>query len=437
MQVGGEQSDTFESYVSGAALNNLSGGVGWCKLASYADRTAYLGILTTDDFQSYTGGVNLRTLNGGTGAWATAYEADDVSVVISDLAAVPTAGSTLSIFATASGGFPAYSYQWYKNGVALTNTGNITGALTNTLGISNFQNSDAASYTCNVTDTTSRVVPSQACAASVGTTNAQIWANLVVTNGGRWPSTNTISAFDTWDAAVTTAGIRANLYHVNLIAPDSLVAALTPYIATVGFTYYSGHSSGAGTPSVTTAGINCNGLIYDTGVDCTAIASFTAANMGFSIYCSPGVPTIDNFLIGYISDQAGNRPGLGGGPRSAFNGTCTFANGLETGGIDIIATLGAAGYFIMDSRTASNSHTLYLASSGVAWGSVGTGNTNNTQGPINRTMAFGGYHGESGFHANATRFSFYCVQDGLSSANGQALFNATQALRVSLGGGFA
>jgi hypothetical protein len=180
------------------------------------------------------------------------------------------------------------------------------------------------------------------------------------------------------------------------------------------------------------------GTVYD-AVDPSTIPSFTAGNMGLSLYISPGVPGIDNFLSGYVSNVGGNRPALSVSPRSAFNGTCSVFNGLETGGIDISATLGVAGYFMMSSRTASNNNVLYVGSSTVAWNATATGNTNNTQGPASRLMGFGGnqnYEGGAWF-SNATRFSFWGVHDGLNSANGQALFNAVQACRVALGGGYA
>jgi hypothetical protein len=164
--------------------------------------------------------------------------------------------------------------------------------------------------------------------------------------------------------------------------------------------------------------------------------------MGLSLYFSPGFPSIDNFLSGYVSDQAGGRPALSVSPKSAFNGTYNILNGLETGGIDMAGTFanGNGGGFAMSSRTSTTSNVLYFATSGNAWAQINSGNGANSQGPASRTMGFGGnhsYESVNNWYGNATRFSFYAIHDGFSSANGQALFNATQALRVSLGGGFA
>lgn len=58
-------------------------------------------------------------------------------------------GNTVSFGITATGS--GVTYQWYKNGSPLTNTGNISGALSNTLTISPILLSDAANYYCVAT----------------------------------------------------------------------------------------------------------------------------------------------------------------------------------------------------------------------------------------------------------------------------------------------
>jgi hypothetical protein len=39
-------------------------------------------------------------------------------------------------------------------------------------------------------------------------------------------------------------------------------------------------------------------------------------------------------------------------------------------------------------------------------------------------------------HGSAVRFSYFGWHDGFSSADGQTLFNAVQALRTAWGGGY-
>ncbi|WP_284645292.1 immunoglobulin domain-containing protein [Paenibacillus silviterrae] len=66
-------------------------------------------------------------------------------------AATVTAGQTATFSVTANGDTPL-SYQWKKDGNALTDGGNISGATTATLSITNAQSSDAGSYTAVVTN---------------------------------------------------------------------------------------------------------------------------------------------------------------------------------------------------------------------------------------------------------------------------------------------
>jgi hypothetical protein len=61
-------------------------------------------------------------------------------------------GGSASFSVAISGGLGAITYQWYKNGGILSDGGNISGATTNNLSVSNLTASDEASYYCLVTD---------------------------------------------------------------------------------------------------------------------------------------------------------------------------------------------------------------------------------------------------------------------------------------------
>ena len=58
------------------------------------------------------------------------------------------------------------------------------------------------------------------------------WANLVVSNGGAVPSGPTLAAVDVWYKALVTAGIDSLMVNVGFFAPDSIIAARTPYFHT-------------------------------------------------------------------------------------------------------------------------------------------------------------------------------------------------------------
>lgn len=431
--VGSVLLDTMQSYANGAALNGLNGGTGWCRTAAYVDRTAYLGLQALDTMESYTNGANLVGLNGGTG-WAGAYNADNVAITLAANAWAD--GSTpVTIAAVATGGFPAYTYQWYKDGIALSNAGHYSGVTTATLTITSFDVTDEASFTVKVTDTTARVFTSSACVTHEALTAGQLWAQQVNVNGGDWPAIATVNAADTFNAAIS--GLAARIYHLNFIAPDSLVAALTPFIATVGAKLWTKHTRGVPpAESITVVGLKAatndtNGIVYDTGFAPSGVAAWTASNGGMSVYAGEAVPPSST------SDLSGSFDGVSAAIGiQANNGTNhLFILWDTTQRIQYIAA--AAGGFYMASRTAANLLTAYFANSGNAWASTGTNVNNTGRTPNAQNIGVCGEIQAGPVYAtNPSRISFVAYHDGFNSADGQTLFNAVQSLRTSLGGGF-
>lgn len=58
-------------------------------------------------------------------------------------------GNSINLFVNTVGSNNVY--QWYKNGIALSNIGNVSGVSTNTLTITSYTSADAGDYTCDVT----------------------------------------------------------------------------------------------------------------------------------------------------------------------------------------------------------------------------------------------------------------------------------------------
>jgi hypothetical protein len=71
------------------------------------------------------------------------------------------AGTTATFTAVAAGSSPL-TYQWQKNGVSLNNGGNVTGAATTTLTLTNVQDADAANYALMITNAFGSVTSSPA-----------------------------------------------------------------------------------------------------------------------------------------------------------------------------------------------------------------------------------------------------------------------------------
>ena len=118
------------------------------------------------------------------------------------------AGQSVTNTVSASGTQPL-SYQWKKNGVSLSNSGNVSGATTTALTLGNISTSDTASYTVVVTNTVGNVTSS----AATLTVNYSL---IVSTNGpGTVSKQPDQSSFTPGDAVTLTATTNANAMFVN------------------------------------------------------------------------------------------------------------------------------------------------------------------------------------------------------------------------------
>lgn len=264
------------------------------------------------------------------------------------------------------------------------------------------------------------------------------WAVRVVLNGGPVPSQNTLNAANTFLNSISS--LRSRIYHLNFIAPDSIIAMRTPLIKTIGFDPWLPKIIGAGFAE--TIGPNgwrgaadaANGIVYDTGVNPSSISSFNISNGGISIYIAANGLT-DSPII-----AAGAGAGATGIEiAAAYPVASSFLQLYDAGTVltPINTCGGGCGGFYMGVRTAVNRNNLYSARSNFAWQSFSTSAGNNTTLPPSITIAFGGHNTGLGFNlCPHFPFSFFAIHDGFSSADGQTLFNAVQALRVALGGGF-
>jgi YD repeat-containing protein len=98
-------------------------------------------------------------------------------------------GETLTLSISASG--VGLTYQWYKDGTALANSGDVSGATTPTLTIINLDANDEGGYYCIVTDSASSTTTSES-------------ANVMIFSSG---------GTDSWDIATSLApGSRFEIY---------------------------------------------------------------------------------------------------------------------------------------------------------------------------------------------------------------------------------
>jgi hypothetical protein len=197
------------------------------------------------------------------------------------------AGQNASFVVVASG---AVSYQWMKNGTNLTNTGNVTGALSATLVLAGVSSSDVATYTCQVTGACTPAAVSNNAALSVNTLPA------ITTQ----PTASTIcsgaSAIFTISATGTGITYQWQLNGSNVVNSGNIFGATTNSLTITGTTSanagnYTCIVSGTCTPSVTsssvaltvnsTASISSNPTAVTTCVGQTA--TFTLGTTGSGI----------------------------------------------------------------------------------------------------------------------------------------------------------
>ncbi len=165
--------------VSGATTATLSlSGV------SQSDAASYRCIIT-------------NVAGSATSSVATLTVIDAPLITAQPVSLTNAAGATANFSITASGTAPL-AYQWQKGGVNLSDGGNVSGSTTATLTLAGVSQSDAASYTCIVTNTagsaTSAVAtltvidpPVIAGQPSSRTNNAGTAANFTVTATGTSP----------------------------------------------------------------------------------------------------------------------------------------------------------------------------------------------------------------------------------------------------------
>jgi len=261
------------------------------------------------------------------------------------------------------------------------------------------------------------------------------WLDQIKANGGSAPAPSTLASVDAFVSAISS--LLNRIWHLNVIAPDSLIAMRTPLISTFGSVLWAPQIVGTGaTETLDKTGWkgftdSSNGIVYDTGLNPSAIPSFAIGNGGLSLYEPEAV--VPN--LGVSTSQLGAVAGLS---RLVLTngGNLIGAQCYDSGSKILVGNAGSPGGFLSASRTAVNAFTAYFASSAAAWQVISSVAVANTQTPPNLTLAAGGTNSAGTYFVCAEKLSFMAVHDGFNSADGQLLFNAVQNLRQALGGGF-
>jgi hypothetical protein len=259
------------------------------------------------------------------------------------------------------------------------------------------------------------------------------WATRVVTNGGAAVSSATMQAMNTFYGALNAAGtIIGKIKSMVCITPGSLIEAATPLIKTFGTdpwgqtanlvltvngivaTVGSSYMTPGITPSAVFSSINNGGLtayIYT-----TTNGDSSAVDMGCNQGSSKYFALYSNFFAASKQQAIGD-----------FYSSSNYLGGLTSPG---------TGFF--SANDTGGVGTMYVGSSsgfGVVAGAFDSGRGGTIPAIPMYVMGIN----SSGITAGTTtvrRYSFFCIHDGFTQTEAKALFNAVQALRVALGGGY-
>ena len=261
---------------------------------------------------------------------------------------------------------------------------------------------------------------------------ASAWAANVVTNGGAAPSDGTVSALSTFCYALDSAGLTSSMLAVNCYVPDSLIAATTPLIATACQPCWTNHNFVSGDLSVNGLQGNRSNKYLDLGSQSSpASTALTLTSAGLTCYVpSGGANAVEN-TCGICG--AGCCFDLNLNYSEYFGFQCwdwgdAGQAAWRPGGIK-------QGFF-SGSRTAADEINLYFANAGTAFSSVASAATTSGGVASGNMFEFSEQYGGGPNAYSPQAHSFFAMHLGLSSEQTQALYNAVQALRTALGGGY-
>lgn len=259
------------------------------------------------------------------------------------------------------------------------------------------------------------------------TTYGQDWAYRVQKAGGAAPSAATIAALDTFMDTLTTSGLLTKIDSINAFAPDNLIAATVPIWRKWGTDPWVNTGYVAGDLSVNGLVGGANKAFMNVGLSqgrSLRLGQNTGWTAYWQTYPAGGIMGMQDTEYQLVVPAAGqvlwDTPFNGGG------GRLTIGAGL------------VAGYFHYMRSSNSNAQ-IYSANSGLAHGLRGTNSTgaipalsaaNTTLVPIMGRTPFPGGGQMAG------TLSFWSFGQALTLAESSTYFNAVQALRTALGGGY-
>lgn len=272
------------------------------------------------------------------------------------------------------------------------------------------------------------------CSAAANAATAA-WSALVVSNGGAAPSAATQAAMCAFYDA--TVSIQSKIKGLLMIVPDNITAALTPF--------FQGGSNALWGSVGASWELTVNGL--------RATAANTMLRSGLipsSIFANDTTSGIGCYIHTTHAADGGADTDMGcqnGSTQSCVlytNFNSSFSAGQiysNTGGGITSLTIGTGFWSV--NITNSTTGVMYFANSGTAFADIGhiggpgePGTVTGTRPTVDIACMGQNNGGVTVGAGTVRRYSCFFVNNPFTSSEAQILYNAIQACRTSLGGGF-
>ncbi len=263
------------------------------------------------------------------------------------------------------------------------------------------------------------------------------WVARVVRNGGATPSANTQSALTTFFNGLVSNNLLAKMKTINVVAPDNLTAAITPFWNVGGgIDPWINHNFVSGDLTVNGLIGNGSNKYLDTGM-APSLCFASNSDGGLTVYvaanstnanesdfnvsqATPGqcMALYPNFGGTAFLDMYSQNAGSGrlSASNSGFTGYCSGNHGTLGGGVIEAIYTGNSG----------SGHTTLVSSTTSVGGSL----------PTQNLYAFCGNNLGSPGQFSVKRLSFFAIHSGLTATESSNFYTLVQALRTAFGGGF-
>ena len=255
------------------------------------------------------------------------------------------------------------------------------------------------------------------------------WTKRVVKNGGALPGQKTVSAANNFYVKLVSDNIVNQITMCGIVAPDNLVACMTPFIKVIGPEMWT--NANFLTSDLTINGLKGNGSKYiDSGIIPSQFATTISNHLGCYISLGAAAATTEigcaesgtsnNRLYANYSDQKTYYMAFGDG------GNISVVTGNPFTGYVLGSVIGSG----------AGDKRIYTASSTLAHSIVVDGTTDGNV-PTGRNLALWATN-EAGSITNRTtkRLSFITIGKSLNTDQSLNYFNAIQKLRQQIGGGY-